>query len=127
MSSFPLSETAENLWCETCLIKSGANVADAITTQGHAVVGIMMPAAWTAANLGYEVSLDNVTYYTCYDAGGNFQKTVVEASAFIAIPLSQSIFSPYLRIKSVDDSNVAVTQGADRTVLLVLRRFLGGS
>ena len=127
MSSYRLSETAENLWAEQVTILSGGSVADAFTSQGHALVGIVMPSGWDAANLGYEASADNVTWNTVYDGGGNFQQTVAEASAFIAIPLAQAVFAPFMRVKSVDSSNVAVNQSANRTLILMLRRYIGGS
>ena len=131
MSSYALDQDPENLWAETCTIANGASIADAIWTQGRALVGIQMPAAWTAANLGYEVSVDNSTWQTAYDAAGNFEQTIVNAAAYICIPLSDSIFGPYLRVKSVVTASPTVNtpqnQGAARTLILLFRRYLGGS
>jgi len=127
MSSYWLPADAENLWAEECTIRSGGYIADGITSQGHAIVGIVMPSGWDAANLGYEASTRNVVWNTVYDAGGNQQQTVVQASSFIAIPLSQAVFAPNIRIKSVDSAGDPVNQSADRTLIVLLKRYLGGS
>src|ERR1035437_4062932 len=102
MSSYQLSETAENLWAETVTIASGANVSDGVSTQGHALVGGVMPGAWTAAKIGFDVSLDNITYQTAYDAGGNVEQATVAAATSVAFPTSDALFWPFLRVKSVD-------------------------
>ena len=120
-------DNCENLWGMSVTIAAATGLAEAVNTQGHALVGILMPAAWTAAKLGYDVSLDGVTYRTAYDNGGNLEQTTVELSAYIAIPQSDTVFAPMIRVKSVDASNVAVAQSADRALTLVFRRYLGGS
>ena len=132
MASYQLSETAENLWAETFTFLSGTAVGDGICTQGHGLVGIQMPAVWTAASINYEVSVDGgKTWNLAYDAGGNIQQTIAEASAFICIPLSQAIFAPYLRLRSVavasPPGNTPANQGQDTTLILTFKRFLGGS
>ena len=127
MSSI-LFTNCENLQGQEVKIKSGANVSEAFDTQGLAVLGIMMPAAWDAANLGYDVSLDNVTWVSAYDPAGGLEQTVVQASAFVCIPIQDAIFAPFIRAKSVvAGTNTATNQTADRTLKFILRRFLGGS
>lgn len=120
-------DACENLWGMTVTVTAATGLAEAVNTQGQALVGILMPAAWTAAKMGYDVSLDGVTFRTAYDNGGNFEQSTVQASAFISIPQSDTVFAPYIRCKSVDATNVAVAQGADRALTLVFRRYLGGS
>jgi hypothetical protein len=117
----------ENLWQQDVVIASGGSVASGLDTSGRAIVGIQMPSGWTAAKLGFEVSLDGVTWQTAYDNGGNLEQATVDASRFICIPLTDAIFAPFVRLKSVDASNVAVVQSAARTLTLILRRYLGGA
>lgn len=117
----------ENLWAEQITIQAGGSVAEAVFTQGHALVGILMPAAWTAALLGYEVSVDNVTYRTAWDNGSNLSQTKVQAGSYISIPMSDTVFAPYIRVKSVDGTNTAVNQVAAATLILLFRRYLGGN
>lgn len=120
-------DSCENLWGMTVTIPANGNLAEVVNTQGQALVGILMPAAWTAAKIGYDVSIDGVTFRTAYDNGGNYEQSTAEASAFICIPQSDTIFAPYIRIKSVDATNVAVNQVAAAAITLVFRRYLGGS
>lgn len=125
-SGYPL-DNCENLWSEDVVIPSGGNVAPAVMTQGHALVGILMPAAWTAAVLGFEASIDNITYATVEDAFGVYVQSAAAASIFIALPAPSAVYAPFLKLKSVDATNVAVNQAADRTLRLIFRRYLGGA
>ncbi len=118
---------SENLWGQTITINAATGLSEKITTQGQALVGILMPAAWTAANIGFNVSVDNVTYRTAYDNTGNLEQSVGTADAFICIPQGDTVFAPFMQLKSVDNANVAVAQGANRALTLVFRRYLGGS
>lgn len=120
-------DNCDNLFHEDVTIAASGGVGTAFFTQGAAIVGILMPSAWTAAKIGYDVSVDGINWVTAYDGGGGYEQTTAEASAFICIPLSDAIFAPFIRLKSVDASNVAVNQGAARTLTLVTKRYLGGS
>lgn len=128
MPSYPLHESAENLWAVTCTIPAGANVADAFSTQGHAIVGIVMPAAWTAAVIGIEASVDSgKTWNTAYSNVSLFEQSLAQASSFIAFPFPDKIAAPDVRLKSVDATNVAVNQVAAATIIVILSRLFGGS
>lgn len=116
----------ENLYAEQVTIPNGASVAPGILTEGRALVGVLMPAAWTAANLGFEASFDGATFGTVYTASGTLSQTVVTADDFIAFPAADAIFAPYLKVKSVDNANVAVNQTADRTLTLLFKALFGG-
>lgn len=120
-------DSCENLWRQDAVIPINDYLSDGIFTEGHAIVGILMPAAWTAAKLGFQVSLDGVNWYDVKDSGGNFEQSVAGASTFIAIPIADAISSPHIRLKSVDAANAAVNQAAARTITVVMKRFLGGS
>lgn len=121
-----------NMSFETADIASGAAVSQKIATQGRALVGIFTPSAWTAAAIGYKVgwSGNDAEMYAAYDASGNLEQTLVStdaaaASVFIAIPTSDAIFAPYIKLTSVTaGSTTGVNQGAARTLVLVFRTFL---
>ncbi len=117
----------DNLFHEDVTIAANASNASVFFSAGNAIVGILMPSAWTAAKIGYEVSLDGINWSTAYDGGGNFEQTTAQASSYLCIPLADAIFGPFVRLKSVDASNVAVVQAAARTLTLVSKRYLGGS
>jgi len=127
MSSFPITETAENLWAETCNILAGASKTDGVCTQGHQLVAIVMPAAWTAAALGFDCSLDGVNWFTTLDNNAALIQIKGAAAQFISVPLSQWVVTPYIRLKSITlGGDVAVVQVAAATLTLLFRRVQGG-
>lgn len=119
-------ENTENLFSEQVTIATGTNAAS-LPTEGRALVGVQMPSAWTAANLGFEVSFDGgATWVTAYDNTGNLLQAVVSTSRYVAFPVDSAIFAPLLKVKSVTAANVATNQGGARTLTLVFRRLFGG-
>lgn len=108
-------------------IPAGASVSEMISTQGEALVGVIMPAAWTAAALGYAACLSgNVAdLLSVYGSGGTAMTTVAAAATHIAFPTSDSIFVPFLQIRSVTaDTATGVAQAAAATIILLFRKFL---
>lgn len=128
MPSLELSDV-ENLWAYQATIPNGASASEGFNTQGRAIVGLVMPAGWTAADLAYSSSLDGATFQQVYDNGGNPEKTKVAASQNIAIPQSDALFFPNVKLLSVStaDDTTPVNQGAARVITVLLKRFLGGS
>lgn len=115
-----------NLFLQKCTIANGASKSEYIATQGMALVGIMMPAAWTAADIGYEASWDKDKFNPVYGNGGIASTTVATASTYIAFPQSDAAFIPYLKLTSVAAGGGSVTpanQGAERTIYLLFRKL----
>lgn len=128
MSDYPIAGTPGNLFAQVVTIASGASASERIGTYGKALVGILMPAAWTAADIGYKTCLtgNDADLVTVYDAGGNASTTVVAASTHIAFPTSDAIFVPFLQIQSVaagGGSTTPVPQGAARSLILLFRNL----
>jgi len=48
---------------QTATIANGASLSDALELDGHSVLRIAMPAAWTAADLTFQVSDDAGTTF----------------------------------------------------------------
>ena len=79
---------------QTVTIAATASLSDAARLpNGHEVVGITMPAAWTAANLTFQASPDGSTFYNLYDDEGN-EVTVTAAASrrssmreFVQLPI----------------------------------------
>jgi hypothetical protein len=84
------------------------------------VAAIVMPADWTAADLTFQASVDNSTYWNVYDADD--AEVTVQAAEDRHIILDPADFAgcPYLKVRS-GTSGAAVNQGAARTIQLVLR------
>ena len=99
-------------------VANGQKLGTVITTEGLQLCGIMMPAAFTGANL---------TFYACSDAtGANAQEIynsagvvtyAVAAGRFIAINPADFAGVQFLQIRS--DTN----EGADRLLLCSMKGF----
>ncbi len=109
-------------------IPSGTAVSEMFSTQGHAIVGIALPAAWTAAALQFYGCLtgNQADLLPYKDATtGVYMQTLVAAADMIAFPNPDALFCPFLQLKSVTAGGVnAVNQGADRQVIVLLRPLI---
>ncbi len=109
-------------------IPNGAASSEMFASQGAAVVGILMPAAWTAAALQFYgcVTGNQADLAPYKDATtGVYMQTLVAASDLTAFPNPDALFCPFLSVKSVTAGGVnAVNQGADRQVIVLLRPML---
>lgn len=122
ISGFPA-----NLYLEQVTIPAGTAVSEPIATQGMALVGIIMPGTWTAAALGFKacVSGNPSNLLPVYDSGGNPITCLASTSRYIAFPMTDAMFGPYLQIASVTTATVtAVNQVAEAVILLLFRRYL---
>ncbi len=99
----------------TLTIANGQTLSDAADLHGTSLVGFYMPAAWTAANITYKASQDNITFADIYDGSGNVKTSTVGASQFIPLDLSNFLGVRYLKLLS------SASQGAARAITLVSR------
>lgn len=127
MPDINMAGTPGNLFARQVTIAAGTAVSEIISTQGQALVGIIMPAAWTAANIGYQTCISGRSndLLNVYDAGGNPSQTVVSTSRHIAFPTSDAIFVPFLALTSMAAGTVTpVNQVAAAVIILLFRNFL---
>lgn len=113
----------------TVTIENGASMSDAVRLNkmdsvklgGLRLFGIVIPSAWTAANLTFQTSYDGVTYQNLYDKDGS-EETVTVTDTDTSIWLNPATFAavPFLKIRS-GTSGTPVNQAAARDILLVLR------
>ncbi len=105
---------------ERAVIAITTSLSAAVNLAGYALCGIIMPTAWTAANLTFQASHDNTTYNNVYTSNG-IEKTVVAAvSEFITIDPIDFIGVEWLKVRS-GTSGTPVNQAAAATLILVLR------
>lgn len=102
----------------TATIASAASLSGAVDLAASALAGLQMPAAWTAANLTFQVSFDGTTYADLYDSLGTEYTVTASTSRFIALPASDFLGARYLKIRS-GTAAVPVAQGASRDIQLV--------
>ena len=116
-----------NLWLQKVTIPASASKSELLNTQGRALVGIFMPSAWTAADIGFEANWDSNPndMFVVYAAGGTIQTVTVDANQYIAFPMTSVSFVPYMKITSVASGSATPTvQAAAREIILVFRNFL---
>ena len=105
----------------TATIANAASLSDAVELKGHSVLRIAMPAAWTAADLTFQISDDGgTTFRNVYWDWG--PEMVVDAAAALTIELS-----PFVRLSHIDQikvrsgtAAVPVAQAAERLILLAV-------
>lgn len=110
----------------TATIASGASLSGAvdlgIVNPGNKMIGIIMPAAWTAASMTFQTSetLDG-TYTDLYDDGGTELSFTVGASRSIGLRRDQSDVLGRWRFIQVRSgtSGTPVNQGAARTITIL--------
>ena len=103
-------------------IANGAAVSDAVNMTDYAGGQILMPAAWTAASIGFQIaSSEGSTYYPFYASDA----TIVEiaspaASKAYQIPIE--VFGcHWIKLWSQDGAGSDTNQGAARTVTIQLK------
>jgi hypothetical protein len=98
-------------------IANGQSLSPAVDFGDDRLHTILMPAAWTAANLTFQVSADGVSYIDLFTSAGEL---VITAAAARALALDQTIFPAFrfLKVRS-GTSGVPVAQGAARDLILL--------
>lgn len=99
-------------------IANGGSLSPAVDMGGMALVGIQMPAAWTAATITLQTSDDNSTFRNVHNTAGEVDLTV---SASIQLMLAGlEGLSRYIKVRS-GTTATPVNQGAERVIGLVCR------
>ena len=103
----------------TATIASGASLSGAIDLGQARLWAILMPAAWTAAGLTFQASLDGIAYYNLFDNTGTEVAWTVAASQFqYELFPAKWLAIRWLMIRS-GTSGVPVNQAADRVLTIV--------
>lgn len=99
-------------------IANGATLSGNLDAAGMHIVGIAMPAAWTAASLGFDVSFDDAgTWLQVRDSNGLLIALTVNASEYIALPPALLPTIGLMRLRA------SVAQGAARSIRVVHRVY----
>lgn len=113
---------------QTVTIANGASLSGEIDCAGLDVIGLVMPAAWTAADISFAVASredlagNAETFLPLYDDAGTELTLEADASRFVALrpdisPLTRGPWRIKLRSGLV---GAAVNQGAARTIGVIL-------
>jgi len=111
--AFPQFKTA------AVTIGNGAALSDAVRCDTMRPVAIIMPDAWTAADLTLQASVDGVTFADMYDASG--AEITIDADASRYIQLDPAMLAGMVAIKlRSGTSGAAVNQAAERVLTLLM-------
>lgn len=105
----------------TINIANGQSISSAIDLGRVAVSAIIMPAAWTAAVLTFQVSADNTTFVDLYDTTSTTQTEVsltVQAARGYRLSPSDWAGFRYIKFRS-GTSAAAVAQGASANIIAI--------
>lgn len=107
----------------TATIASGASVSATVDLSNAVLTGIIMPAAWTAADLTVEVSHDGTAWIgLAYDATATQCNNITTPAVDTAHAFDVRAMAPYQYIRLRSGTTASpVNQGADRDVLVISR------
>lgn len=118
----PVLDTAQS---DTATIANGGSLSAAVDLGPERLVGLITPAAWTAAAITFDVSSDGSTYAPLYDSAGvevSIPSASIAINAARAFTLDAATFAAWQYVKVRSGVNgAAVAQGAERFVTLVSR------
>ena len=105
----------------TATIATGQSLSDPIDITGGALLRLVMPAAWDAADLTFQVSHDGTTFQNLYRTDGSTETEVkLKTSAGRAYQLSPLDFAGLLWIKVRSGTGaLPVNQTAPRSIQIV--------
>ena len=108
---------------EDAVILDTESTSGTIDTTNRQIVGLQMPAAWTAASLTFDGSHDGTTFVPIYHGSGAYTITAAMGAAEDSgVSLAKEAFAPwpYVRIRS-GVIGTYVAQGDDRTIKVLTR------
>lgn len=112
---------------KTATIANAGSLSGTIALDGFVLMAIQMPAAWTAADITFDGSVDGTTFSPVFDDSGTEVKITAAAAATLAgkvcvnASLLEKLAALYaIRIRS-GVSGATVAQGAARSFSLVLK------
>jgi hypothetical protein len=120
----------------TATIANGASTSDAVLVKYREVVGIVIPAVWTAAGVAFTVSHDGgTTYYPVKrpEVGTTNAPIPVKnlellaadiptgTATFIPLPSAWFLGATHIKVLS-QTTGSGVNQGAERLVTVVMRQ-----
>lgn len=116
-----LTQFPSNHCVTTATIANGAALTSEIDLGSTILVGIIMPASWTAASLAIKAaSASGGTFNGVYAVGGGLYELTVAASKFMAIDPATLRGLRFIKLWS-ETSGSDVNQGAARDLIIVSR------
>lgn len=106
---------------QTAAIAQSGSLSGMIRIGEKVAVGILMPAAWDAANLTFQGSIDDgANFSNIYDSSGNELTVTAAASRYILLDPTNFVGLTQIKVRS-GTSGAAVNQTAARSLTIVTR------
>jgi len=99
-------------------ITNGTSLSPQVDLGNKVLVGIAMPAAWTAADLTFQVSVDGGTTWLNLQNASAEVDYKAAASQFVGVDPTFLRGFPSIKVRS-GTATTPVAQGADRVLTLV--------
>jgi hypothetical protein len=103
----------------TATIAQNASLSGAVYIGDYRYFAIQMPAAWTAAGLTFQGSLDGATYQNLYDDAGNEVSASAAASINISLDSVALKIVPYRYLKIRSGTAASAVNQEDVRVLTI--------
>ena len=102
------------------IIPNGGSLSPAFDLRGFEPQAIIMPAAWTAAGLSFEVSDDGENFADLYNTSGEYT-VAVDVDRAIALPNPNELSAfKHIKVRS-GTTGTPVAQAADRLIKIIAK------
>ncbi|HEY1311910.1 MAG TPA: hypothetical protein VGF02_13260 [Pseudolabrys sp.] len=105
---------------QTATIAAGTSLSVEVPLGEKTLVGIVMPAAWTAAGLTFQATPDDANFYELYDGAGNEVTLTAAAGQFLQVDPTRWRGITGIKLRSGTAAS-PVNQAAAAVVTLVTR------
>lgn len=111
-----------NIYQQTGIISASTNLSLAITYDGLSLIGVQVPANWTAAALSFQISDDGTNFFVGVDQyGAEISLAVVAGKRTVVPPMA---LHGVKKIKLQSGTSASpVTQVSSVTLTLIGRNF----
>lgn len=100
------------------MILAGSNTSDVVDFGGQALIGLIIPPAFTSTSLTFKMSDNNTTFYDLYNKDGNQLKITVAPNRAILFTPGDFIGCRWLQFIG------SATESANRAIILILRNLI---
>lgn len=108
----------------TATIAAGESLSTVVELGVSTMCGVVLPAAWTAAKVSFESSVDGVTFGPVYDMAGVIGSAANQAANdVISVDPARFLGFSYIKIRSGVPG--ALVNQVDSRTLTVIARNLG--
>ena len=118
----PVQPSGKTVSTATVTIDAAASLSNAADLETNTLMAIIMPAAWDAADLTFEVSHNGTDWIDLYNEFGEALVTVADTDRYIHLTPAEWVGVRHVKVRS-GTSAAAVAQAAERVITLVVKEL----